>query len=67
MLIFHITLQIQLHQCKVELENKNALIEEAIEAIDVCEKKTTQLEEQNGELIDRLVELSSKEGLLSRC
>jgi len=57
----NVDLKIQLHQCKVELENKNALIEEAIEAIDVCEKKTTQLEEQNGELIDRLVELSSKE------
>ena len=46
--------QIQLQQCKIDIEKKSNLIKEAIDAIDICEKKITLLEEVNSDLWEKI-------------
>jgi len=50
----NVELKIQLQQCKLDIEKKANLIKEAIDAIDVCEKKITKLEETNSDLWEKI-------------
>merc|ERR1712013_764174 len=49
----NVELKIQLQQCKIDIEKKSNLIKEAIDAIDICEKKITLLEEVNSDLWEK--------------
>ena len=58
--------QIQLQQCKIDIEKKSNLIQEAIDAIDVCEKKITMLEEVNSDLWEKIGKPDETKGKLQR-
>ena len=45
--------QIELRQCKEDVENKSLLIKEAIQAIDDSEKKIIHLEDQCEDLVKK--------------
>merc|ERR1711970_962903 len=57
----NIELQIELQQCKTDLENKTSLIKEAVQAIDDCEKKIHYLEEQSDDLTGKVFTVETLE------